>query len=221
MRYLVIPALVLTLTGCPQDDQHANQEYRISMTNLSNAQPISPPGALLHDDQFHAWMIGTSSSNALEQMAEGGDASGVLALKSTNPQYLASAPLLPGESAEFSLTEEQSKQDHLTIVGMLVNTNDGFTGVDGLDLEDLQPGDTRTVYASAYDAGTEANSELAGTIPGPADGGEGYNPARDDWTAVVTHHGGVVGNQDTNPASVLTGAEHFDNPVLRIEITAM
>jgi hypothetical protein len=211
---------MLTLTGCPMDDQ-AKQEYSISMTNLSNAQPISPPGALLHDDQFHAWTIGTSASDALEQMAEGGDASGVLALKSTNPQYLASTPLLPGQSTEFSLTEEKHTQDHLTIVGMLVNTNDGFTGLDGLDLGDMQPGDTRTVYASAYDAGTEANTELAGTIPGPADGGEGYNPARDDWTAQVTRHGGVVGNQDANPSSVLTGAEHFDNPVLRIEITAL
>jgi hypothetical protein len=85
----------------------------------------------------------------------------------------------------------------------------------------MEPGDTQTVYTSAYDAGTEANSELAGTIPGPADGGEGYNPARDDWTPLVTHHGGVVGQQDTHPASVLTEAERFDGPVLRIEITAL
>ncbi|MFT5808172.1 MAG: hypothetical protein ACI9LG_002473 [Moritella dasanensis] len=30
-----------------------------------------------------------------------------------------------------------------------------------------------TYNLPAYDAGTEANSEAVGTIPGPADGGEG------------------------------------------------
>lgn len=222
MRYLLIPALVLTLTGCPMDDDGVAQEYRINVTNLSNGQPLSPPGALLHDSKFSAWTVGAAASDELEQMAEGGDASTVLALQLNNPQYLGSTVLLPGNSTEFTLTEENHSQDHLTLVGMLVNTNDAFTGINGIDLGDMKSGDSQTVYTSVYDAGTEANSEIAGTIPGPADpGGEGYNTDRDDWTSVVTHHGGVVGQQDTHPGSVLTEAERFDGPVLRIEITAL
>lgn len=222
MRYLMIPALVLALTGCSTDDNRAPLEYRISATNLSNAQPLSPPGALLHDSSFSAWTVGAAASDALEQMAEGGDASGVLALQLNNPQYLDSNPLLPGASTSFTLSQDHNRQDYLTLVGMLVNTNDAFTGINGLDLGDMESGDSLTVYTQAYDAGTEANSELAGTIPGPADpGGEGYNANRDDWTSVVTHHGGVVGQQDTHPGSVLTEAERFDGPVLRITITAL
>ena len=68
------------------------------------------------------------------------------------------------------------------------------------------------------DAGTEANSEAAGTIPGPADGGEGYNAERDD-ADLVSFHPGVVSADDGLMMSALTSAHRFDNPAVKLSIT--
>ena len=217
MKYLAIPAMMLALSACDQ----GVKEYNISITNLTNAQPLSPPAAMLHQSTFSAWSIGMAASEALEQMAEGGDASSLLALQRNVPKYSADAPLLPGETTSFILMSRNPSAKYLTLGGMLVNTNDGFTGINAMELDELEKGHTKMVYTYALDAGTEVNSELAGTIPGPADGGEGFNTARDDVISTVTHHGGVVSQDDGHGVSVLTEAHRFNGPVLRVEITAM
>ena len=218
MKYLAIPAMMLALTACDNQDI---KEYSISITNLTNAQPLSPPAALLHKKKFSAWSVGSAASVELEQLAEGGDSSGLLAMQHNVPSYLADGPLLSGETITFSLEPDHKPLTHLTLTGMLVNTNDAFTGINAMELDGLLPGHTRVVYTYALDAGTENNSELSGTIPGPADGGEGFNVIRDDVTSVVTHHGGVVSQDDGHEDSVLTEAHRFMGPVLRVEITAI
>ena len=103
----------------------------------------------------------------------------------------------------------------------LVNTNDGFSGVNGIELDGLSTGQSAVYFTAVYDAGTELNSELAGTIPGSANGGEGFNAARDDVTSVVTLHPGVVTATEGFSNSTLSEANKFDNPALRIEVTAL
>ena len=218
MKYLAIPAMLIALSAC---DQQGKNEYSIQITNLTHEQPLSPPAALLHRARFSAWSVGTPASEQLEQLAEGGDASGLLNLQRQAPSYSADAPLFPGETISFTLMSHNRFQSRLTLAGMLVNTNDAFSGINAMELDDLPTGQTRVVYTYALDAGTEANSELAGTIPGPADGGEGFNAVRDDVTSLVTHHGGVVSQHDGHSSSVLTEAHRFDGPVLRVEITAL
>ena len=100
---------------------------------------------------------------------------------------------------------------------MLVNTNDAFTGVSSYSLEDLNVGESVVINTNAYDAGTEANSESAGTIPGPADSGEGFNALRDDADSVRMHMG-VVSKDDGLTTSVLSAEAKFDNPVMRLRI---
>ena len=79
-------------------------------------------------------------------------------------------------------------------------------------------GDAVTLRAIAYDSGTEANTETAATIPGPAGGGEGFNAARDDIADQVAMHSGVVGQDDGFATSDLTGQHRFDNPVAQVTI---
>ena len=102
---------------------------------------------------------------------------------------------------------------------MMVNTNDGFTGLSALDVSSLAVGDSLIRTTVAYDAGTEANTEAAGTIPGPADGGEGFNEARDDVN-FVARHPGVVTNEDGLSSSVLSPEHKFDNPLAKVVITS-
>ena len=211
-------AMLMTLSACNHDQM---QEYQISITNITNEQPLSPPVAMLHNKNFSFWKIGEQASNELEVMAEGGDGSGLLSLRRQNSQYGSTAPLFPGESIQFNLRAINDTFKNLSVAGMLINTNDGFSGLNGIELIKLEPGQTSVYYTHVYDAGTEFNSELSGTIPGPSDGGEGFNAARDDVTSVVTSHGGIVSVDDNFADSTLNSAHKFDNPALRIVITAL
>ena len=101
---------------------------------------------------------------------------------------------------------------------MLVNTNDAFTGIDQLDFSGLAVGDSLTRQLAVYDAGTEYNDELAGSIPGPADGGEGFNALRDDLDK-VSRHPGVASVDGSNPDSALDQSHRFDGPVASLTIT--
>ena len=224
-KTLLCGAFIVALSACSDNDDDMDsmehQSYRIKITNLTNAQPLSPSVALLHDSGFSFWKVGEAASVALETMAEGGDGSALLALSVANPQHADTAALAPGASTEFILEMKDIDDNYLSVAGMLVNTNDAFSGISGVALGNLDPGQKLSLFSYTFDAGTEMNSETAGTIPGPADGGEGFNAARDDVTSVVTLHSGIVSVDDNHATSTLSEADKFDNPTLRIEVLAL
>jgi hypothetical protein len=74
----------------------------------------------------------------------------------------AGGPIPPGASRTYAV-ETSGPFNRLSVLMMLVNTNDGFTGLDSEHLRGR--GGTRPVMA--YDAGSEVNNELTGFIPGP------------------------------------------------------
>lgn len=228
--WLAVPAITLMLSGCGDDDPQfpdipepppppppVNVSYDITVTNLTNGQPLSPVAVVLHDEG-NLWSIGAEASTELEQMAEGGDASALLELPVVMAQGSGAAPVGPGGSDTISVTIEDKTDALISIATMLVNTNDAFSGLNAWNLGQLAVGDSWTVMARAYDAGTEANNEAAGTIPGPADGGAGFDAMRDDVNFVALHPGVVTGD-DGLGSSVLTVQHKFDNPVMRIRIT--
>jgi len=220
-KILTACGMALSLAACSDNETvSGSKTYTISITNLTQNQPMSPPAAILHGGNFSAWRIGSAASTALEMLAEGGSNGALLALQADKPQFDAGAPLAPGASLSFTLSTDNAF-DRLTIASMLVNTNDAFSGINAMELSQLSSGQTMIVDAYTYDAGTENNSELAGSMPGPADGGEGFNALNDDITQVVTLHGGVVTADDGYSVSVLNESHRFDNPAMRISITAM
>ncbi|RJG42607.1 spondin domain-containing protein [Motilimonas pumila] len=226
---LIQPALALAFTGlllgCGSDSSDTptpvsistTASYHISATNLTNSQPLSPFLVTLHQSGG-LWQVGETASNALEILAEGGDSSALAANAEVMASVADGAPLMPGESSEQVLSY-QGEAHLFSFVAMLVNTNDAFTGLTQLDLQSLAVGDSIDLQLPVYDAGTEANTERAGTIPGPADGGEGYNGSRDDKLDVVTMHPGVVSADDGLSQSVLLQQHKFANPVVTLTIT--
>jgi len=190
--------------------------YEISVTNLTQAQPMSPIAVMLHNEGDF-WQVGTSASNALEKLAESGDNSELL----DNNIILvgkSGAGILPaGMSETIMLDIQDNIPAKLSLATMLVNTNDAFTGINALAIENLAVNESISVFTSSYDAGTEKNSELMATIPGPAAGGEGFNSARDD-VDFVAMHAGIVSQDDGLMQSVLTQAHRFDNPSLKVTI---
>ena len=173
-------------------------------------------------------------------MAEGGDPSMVITEAMDSTDFLDAqnsggilGPRSMGEELTLVVPELDADALRLTVTTMLVNTNDGFTGLNAANVSNMAIGDSKTFMTVTWDAGTEANTETAATMPGPAasaagGGGEaaGYDVVRDDFADAVRLHQGVVTSANANDpsreglsTSVLTEAHRFDFPTSRVVIT--
>jgi len=190
--------------------------FTVEVINLTNNQPMSPLTLVSHEDG-NMWQINQAASVALETMAEGGDNSLLLAEDYVDQGVSGGGILAPGAAETVSLETFLEETIYLSLATMLVNTNDAFAGFNQLDVTNLAVGDSVTQVFASYDAGTEANTEMPGTIPGPADGGEGFNAVRDD-VDFVARHSGVVTADDGLTSSALNESHRFDNPVIRVAV---
>ncbi len=227
-QLLIAALLTLGLSACGDNNNNVSEivipppapmeySYDITVTNLTYAQPLSPISVALHGDS-KMWEIGEEASVALEKLAEGGDNSEFLALETNLATTMSESPVAPGSSATLNITTSDAMANYLTVATMLVNTNDAFSGLTGVDISTLTIGQEKSWRLNVYDSGTELNNEAAGTIPGPADGGTGYDATRDDVN-LIGYHSGVVSQDDGLSNSVLTQAHRFDNPAVKLTIT--
>jgi hypothetical protein len=188
---------------------------------------------MAHRVGFNPFIDGESASDGVELLAEGGDNSGLLAEAVAADEHLDSAstsgPIPPlalgdpnGPSVEISFPANELDNARLSIVSMLVHTNDAFTGTNAFNISNMEVGQTIRLNAPTWDAGTEANSEVAGLMPGPDFGGEGFNAARDDVFDRVHFHQGVLTSASVESGLAtadLTEEHRFDNPTARVIIT--
>ncbi len=214
----------VAVTPPPPPPPPAMASYDVTVTNLTNAQPLSPVAVIAHRDGYSVFTIGMPATAGLENLAEGGDNSMLIMEADADANVLASgsgaAPIGPAgsETVTIEVLESDVPSLRFSVSTMLVNTNDAISGLNGVDVSGLAEGDAWTGRAIVYDAGTEADTEAAGTIPGPADGGEGFNAARDDSDDRVTMHAGVITQDDGLATSALTGQHRFDNPAVMVQI---
>ncbi len=203
-------------SGNPSDNT-VSKTYRVTLHNVTNNQPMSPMAVVFHKSGYHLWQAGQASSVALEKLAEGGDNAEVLMEASQHEDFLASqagtGAIPPGGSETLELITSDTSNFRMTVASMLVNTNDAFAGVVSGEIANLAKGERFSMQIPVWDAGTEVNSEAAGSLPGPADGGEGYNASRDGDADFVAIHQGVVTQADGVNSSVLNESHRFDNPV--------
>jgi len=165
----------------------ATAEYEVVLENLTpltgpaSSQPFSPPILVTHKSGIRLFKPGKYASNELRQIAEDAvNGPMVEKLKNSDKVYQVveggSTPIFPGESATFSIQAERG-YNRISLVSMLVNTNDAFTGITRAK---LPRHGKRVYYLYAYDAGTEKNTELTAHIPGPCCGSP--------LVRVPTHH---------------------------------
>jgi len=201
----------------PATPEPTVSEFTITFSNLTAGQPLSPLSVIAFEDEA-PWTFGTSASVGLEMLAESGANEEYLSYESALAAVSAEGGIGPGETTTVTISVEDQETLNLSFAAMLGNTNDTFTGLSLVDVSSLEVGDSLMRTTAAYDAGTEANTETAETVPGPAASGEGFNEIRDDIADIITMHPGIVSNQDGLSTSVL-GVEHkFDNPVSKIVI---
>ena len=199
-------------------DDGGTKTWRVTITNLTpvgpgvppGAQPLSPPLVVVHSNKADVWSVGDIASHGVAAIAEDADNS---VLESALPQLsgvktvttVPGGPIFRGTPRTF-MVQTEGRFNRLSLVTMLVNTNDAFTGLDSLRLRGQ--GETRDTMA--YDAGSEANNERASHIPGPCCN----NPfVRAPEGRLIRHHDGVLGVGDLSPALY-----DWTDPVARIAI---
>ncbi len=221
----VILASLLTLSACQNNDNN-NATYDITVYNLTNAQPFTPLGIVVHESAYIPWQLGEPVSVGLERLAESGNPSAFLTEANANNAVVMSTlssngPFGPGNSETVSITVDHSASLQLTVASMLANTNDAFIGIRSWSIGGLAVGDSTSAMARVYDAGTEANSETVGSMPGPVsmEMGEGFNPIRDDILDRATIHGGVVTADDGLTTSALDESHRWLGEGAKVVVT--
>lgn len=193
-------ALLLTILGAAPADAGSERTYRVTITNLTSGQPMTPFVVATHSGSTGIFEVGSAASPGLQALAENG-AAGVLAAElGANPRVgdVAVAGMAPFESGESVWADIVSTPGarKLSVAGMLICTNDGFGAIDSVQLNNN--GKTRTLFGFAYDAGTEINTEAYVDLVPPCDwlGQTGMtNPALSE-SGVVHAHAGIQGGAD-------------------------
>ncbi len=208
------------------------QELSVEITNLTNGIYYTPLLVSAHNRSTDLFEVGEPASASLQAMAEGGDLAGLVAdleaAGANNVVNPAAGLLAPGKTATAHLSTGKGNR-YLSVVAMLLPTNDGFVGLDAVRIP-KHPG-TYTYYLNAYDAGTEANNEIingggAPGVPGiPADPGGHSGTAATGVTdseqnTRVHIHPGVLGDMDLNGgvSDLNAAVHHWLNPVARVVI---
>ena len=207
-------ALIVLLTAVAASAESSAATYKVTIKNLTKGQPLTPPVVATHAEGVHIFTVGQAAGPELQGVAENGNLDPLVkALSNTtgvSDVVVAVAgeppPLLPGESVSFTIEAGEGAQ-FLSFVSMLICTNDGFAGLDSLQLPDGMEGSI-TVNAAGYDAGTEINTEdFADLVPPcPAltgvesmvQGSGESNPALAEGD-VIRPHPGVQGGHDLDP----------------------
>jgi len=182
--------------------------YEVRVTNLTRGQIFSPAVAASHSPRLAPlFVVGEAASQELASVAEDAVLDPLVAKLSASADVAdvgiladGGGPIPPGETGT------------LVIAGGPRATRfslDGFYAINGGRLPAVGG---RTSYVWAYDAGSEANSELCAFIPGPPCGNVGV---RDTVGAegFVHVHAGIHGIGDLDASQL-----DWRNPVALVTI---
>lgn len=209
-------------------------DLTIEIQNLTQGIYFTPIAAVAHTPDTSLFEVGEMASSELQMMAEGGSLDGLSAIATAiNADVLANPAgglLTPTMKTSGSLMTTDGNTV-LSIVAMILPSNDGFIGLDNWTIP--SEAGTYTVYLNAYDAGTEANDEIRGSgspgmpgmpVPPPLDpllgtGGSGMAGA-DSASVVHIHRGNIGDDSATDGKSDMTNTVHrWLNPVAKVTVT--
>ena len=208
-----LTAAALLIPSASGSSKRKARTWQVTITNLTPAgsQPLSPPLLVVHSNRADVWSPGTIATHPVAAIAEDANNAPAESALTGYPGVLsvetgAGGPIPPGETHTFTV-RTRGGFDRLTVLTMLVNTNDGFTGLDSLHVHGR--GSTRST--NAYDAGSERNNERRAYIPGPCCGN---HFVRDPEGALIRMHEGITGRGELDPT-----VYGWTGPVARIQVS--
>jgi hypothetical protein len=210
MKKIVI-SMCLMLCGLSVAQADGKAIYRVTITNGTLHQVITPPIVITHRNHYQLFKIGQAASDSLATLAETGNnlplLGDVQAAHGVFDAVAGSGPVLYGQSASFDI--RAPRHGRISLAAMLATTNDGFVALNGVPL----PRHSARYLASVYDAGSENNNESCAYVPGPPCAPDSGNLS-DDGEGYVSFHSGIYGGSDLNP-------KHLDwrGPVAVVTIT--
>lgn len=171
---VVLGLTVFAVTGLAKADSPSTfRTYRVTLVDIAPGQPLSPPVAATHQRGTHLFSVGKSASDQLAAVAQDGNPQPLVTALTGNPNVTRTInvghPLTPQgrtvgtftDSVTFTITAHPG--DRFSLASMLICTNDGFVGLDGVRL----PAKSRSYLLDAYDAGREQNTQMSADIPDP------------------------------------------------------
>lgn len=195
------------------------ERYQVTVTNITRGQQFTPLLLATHRSAVRLFRLGQPATPELATLAEEGNVAPLKALLDANPAVGATVAgnslTDPGKSATFTI-EARRGADRLSLAAMLIPTNDAFVAVNGFNLDELSHGRSVTIFAVAYDAGSERNDELCLSIPGPQFvecKGPGGGQRVGNGEGFVHIHSGIHGIGDMNAAN-----RTWLNPVAEVTI---
>ena len=202
-RHFVVFSLVFSLTmlvtGSASASNNDPRTYRVTVFNLTGGQPFTPPIIATHSRHFHIFERREEASIGVQEIAENGNLDpmiGILEDSSKVTDFAVAVagdppPLMPGSSVSVEVTAYPN--DVVSMISMLICTNDGFAGLDSKRLPN-RVGAFKTFGMRGYDAGTEINTEAfedivppCGPLTGVDSGGAGTGMSNPDLA-----EGGVI-----------------------------
>jgi len=228
---LTITAFSATVAGASDDHLRT---YRVTLTNLTDGQPFSPPVAATHRPGLHMFQVGRLATDQLAAIAQDGNETPMFNLfngaNGVTQAVDVGRPLTPRgrmvgnftDTVTFDITARRG--DRLSLAAMLICTNDGFLGLDGIRLPDDE---ASTFFLVGWDAGRENNTERQQDIVEPCSvlgpvvlPGVHPSPNHDSGPGLTTTppepihlHPGITGVGDLTPA-----LRNWKNPVARVSI---
>ncbi|GGW80888.1 spondin domain-containing protein [Alteromonas halophila] len=209
-------------------------ELTVEVQNLTGGIHFTPLLITAHPDGSQLFEVGEMASAELQSMAEGGDIAPLAALADslnadsvTNP----AGGLLGPTATTSAMLSTADDNVRLSLVAMLLPTNDGFVALNGWKIPS-EPG-IYTAYLNAYDAGTEANDEIRGSgmpgqagmpVPPPLEdlvgtGGSGVTATTTN--AMIHIHPGNLGDAmpDGGNSDISNTVQRWLNPVAKVTVT--
>jgi hypothetical protein len=184
--------------------------YKVEIQNLTSSAYFTPILVAAHTSKVNLFTVGEVASANIRAMAEGGDIAGlaqdVASVGGKTVLNPAAGLLEPGKKTTANLGFVGHGNSRLSIVAMLVPSNDAFIGLRSLPLP-RHPG-VYTYDLKVYDSGTEANDEVRGSgVPGeagmavppptsPEVGTGGTGLANVEAEGFVHVHRGITGDLD-------------------------
>jgi len=237
-----IPALAISstvlaaavLTGTTAVAAQGQVTYRVTITNLTPGQPFTPPVVVLHNNKTQIAEPGAAASEGIQQLSENGNNAPLLEALAADSNVGGFAagmhPIVSGgipgaaEVPTFAVIEvsgDKKNSKYISVAAMLICTNDGFAGALNGKLP-KKVGQSKVFNATAWDAGTETNTEdFADMVPpcqplvgiSTDDEGVGMSDPSLAENGVISAHAGIVGGTDLD-----TEAHAINDPVAQIVV---